>query len=48
MDIDGIVSRRREMNEDPVNAVAREVKEELGLEVAESHPIGNYTEPGRT
>jgi NAD+ diphosphatase len=28
--------------EDPKAAVAREVKEELGLEVVESHLIGNY------
>jgi NAD+ diphosphatase len=31
-----------EMNEDPVKALAREVKEELGLDVTESHLIGNY------
>lgn len=31
-----------EMNEDPRGAVVREVKEELGLDVAETHLIGNY------
>ena len=31
-----------EAREDPVAAVIREVKEELGLEVAETHLIGNY------
>jgi NADH pyrophosphatase NudC (nudix superfamily) len=31
-----------EAREDPVQAVIREVKEELGLEVAETHLIGNY------
>src|SRR5215217_7603075 len=31
-----------EAREDPVQAVIREVKEELGLDVAETHLIGNY------
>ena len=31
-----------EAREDPVGAVAREVREELGLEVAAAHLIGNY------
>lgn len=31
-----------EAREDPVRAVVREVKEELGLEVAHTHLIGNY------
>jgi NADH pyrophosphatase NudC (nudix superfamily) len=31
-----------EAREDPVQAVIREVKEELGLEVAATHLIGNY------
>jgi len=31
-----------EANEDPRAAVAREVKEELGLEVESATPIGNY------
>ena len=31
-----------EAREDPVAAVVREVKEELGLEVASTHLIGNY------
>ena len=31
-----------EAREDPVQAVIREVREELGLEVAETHLIGNY------
>jgi NAD+ diphosphatase len=37
-----LVTGYLEMNEDPRRAVAREVKEELGLDVAESHLIGNY------
>jgi NAD+ diphosphatase len=37
-----LVTGYLEMNEDPRRAVAREVKEELGLDVAQSHLIGNY------
>jgi NADH pyrophosphatase NudC (nudix superfamily) len=37
-----LVTGYLEMNEDPVRALAREVKEELGLDVAQSHLIGNY------
>jgi NAD+ diphosphatase len=32
-----------ERNEDPVKAVAREVKEEIGLDVVETNIIGNYS-----
>ena len=31
-----------EANEDPRQAIAREVKEEIGLDVAQAHLIGNY------
>jgi NAD+ diphosphatase len=37
-----LVTGYLEANEDPRAAVAREVKEELGLHVRESHLIGNY------
>jgi NADH pyrophosphatase NudC (nudix superfamily) len=37
-----LVTGYLETNEDPVKAVAREVKEELALDVVESHLIGNY------
>ncbi|MBL8520562.1 MAG: NUDIX domain-containing protein [Betaproteobacteria bacterium] len=37
-----LVTGYLEKNEDPKAGVAREVKEEIGLEVVESHLIGNY------
>lgn len=37
-----LVTGYLEPREDPKAAVAREVKEELGLEVTQSHLIGNY------
>lgn len=37
-----LVTGYLEAREDPKAAVAREVKEELGLDVQESHLIGNY------
>ena len=37
-----LVTGYLEANEDPRAAVAREVKEELGLDARESHLIGNY------
>lgn len=37
-----LVTGYLEAREDPKAAVAREVKEELGLDVTESHLIGNY------
>jgi NADH pyrophosphatase NudC (nudix superfamily) len=37
-----LVTGYLEALEDPKSGVAREVKEELGLEVVESHLIGNY------
>jgi NADH pyrophosphatase NudC (nudix superfamily) len=37
-----LVTGYLEAQEDPREAVAREVREELGLEVAASHLIGNY------
>jgi NADH pyrophosphatase NudC (nudix superfamily) len=37
-----LVTGYLEAREDPKQAVAREVKEELGLDVVEAHLIGNY------
>ncbi|MBL8510079.1 MAG: NUDIX domain-containing protein [Betaproteobacteria bacterium] len=37
-----LVTGYLEQNEDPVKAVAREVKEETNLDVIETHIIGNY------
>jgi putative methionine-R-sulfoxide reductase with GAF domain/ADP-ribose pyrophosphatase YjhB (NUDIX family) len=37
-----LVTGYLERNEDPVKGIAREVKEELGLDVVETHIIGNY------
>ena len=37
-----LVTGYLEANEDPRQAIAREVKEEIGLDVAEAHLIGNY------
>ena len=37
-----LVTGYLEAREDPKRAVAREVKEEIGLDVVESHVIGNY------
>jgi NAD+ diphosphatase len=37
-----LVSGYLEAREDPVHAVVREVKEELGLDVFETHLVGNY------
>jgi NAD+ diphosphatase len=37
-----LVTGYLEAREDPRSAVAREVKEELGLEVSDAHLIGNY------
>ncbi len=37
-----LVTGYLEAREDPVRAVEREVREELGLEVFETHLIGNY------
>lgn len=37
-----LVTGYLEANEDPRAAVVREVKEELGLDVGETHLIGNY------
>ncbi len=38
-----LVTGYLEMNEDPRAGIVREVQEELGLQVAETHLIGNYT-----
>ena len=37
-----LVTGYLEANEDPRQAIAREVKEEIGLDVAQAHLIGNY------
>ena len=37
-----LVTGYLEPKEDPVHAIVREVKEELGLEVFETHVVGNY------